>query len=60
MEKYEPACPWHIRIGDLFIAPGRVPNQGTVWIGEVNWDRGKEFNTDELAELLQKFYDEMG
>lgn len=60
MEKYEPACPWHIRIGDLFIAPGAVPNQGAVWIGEINSDRGREFNTDELAELLQKFYDEMG
>lgn len=60
MEKYEPACPWHIRIGDLFIAPGKVPNQGTVWIGEVSSGRGKEFNTDHLSELLQKFYDEMG
>lgn len=58
MEKYEPACPWHIRIGDLFIAPGRVPNQGTIWLGYVNGG-GREFNTQELAEVLQKFYDEM-
>ena len=43
MEKFEPACPWHIQVGDLFIAPGRVPNSGTVWIGEVEGGEGGEF-----------------
>jgi hypothetical protein len=60
MEKFEPACPWHIQIGDLFIAPGRVPNTGTVWIGEVNGNSGGEFKTDDLAEVLRRFYDEVG
>jgi len=58
MEKFEPACPWHIQIGGLFIAPGRVPNQRTVWIGEVESGQGAEFPTDQLAEVLQQFYDE--
>lgn len=58
MEKFEPMCPWHIQIGDLFIAPGRVPNQGTVWIGEVDGD-GREFPTEQLAEVLRRFYDEV-
>jgi hypothetical protein len=58
MEKFEPACPWHIQIGGLFIAPGRVPNQGTVWVGEVDGSGGKEFPTDKLAEMLWQFYTE--
>jgi hypothetical protein len=58
MEKFEPACPWHIQVGDLFIAPGQVPNSGSVWIGEVNSGEGGEFKTKELAEVLQKFFDE--
>jgi hypothetical protein len=58
MEKFEPACPWHIQVGDLFIAPGRVPNSGSVWIGEVNSGEGGEFKTKDLAEVLQKFFDE--
>lgn len=57
MEKFEPGCPWHIQVGDLFIAPGRVPNTGTVWIGEINGEGG-EFKTEELAEILRKFYNE--
>ena len=57
-EKYQPFCPWHIRVGDLFIAPGRVPNSGTVWIGEVDGGEGGEFSTEELAPLLLKFYKE--
>jgi hypothetical protein len=57
MEKFEPACPWHIQIEDLFIAPGKVPNQGTVWIGEINGEGG-EFRTKDLHEVLRKFYDE--
>ena len=59
MEKFQPLCPWHIQIGDLFIAPGRVPNQGTVWIGEVDGDGGREFPTEQLAEVLRRFYDEV-
>ena len=55
MEKFEP---WHIQVGDLFIAPGRVPNSGSVWIGEVSSGEGGEFKTKELAEVLQKFFDE--
>ena len=58
METFEPRCPWHIQIGDLFIAPGRIPNTGTVWIGEVNGGKGEEFKTGELAKILRKFYDE--
>jgi len=58
METFEPACPWQIRVGDLFIAPGRVPNTGTVWIGEVEGGEGGEFKTEELAEVLRKFYNE--
>jgi len=58
MEKVEPACPWHIRVGDLFIAPGRIPNTGTVWIGEVEGGEGGEFKTEDLAEVLRKFYNE--
>lgn len=58
METFEPACPWHIQIGDLFIAPGRVPNSGTVWIGEVSGGEGGEFKAADLAPLLRKFYDE--
>lgn len=64
MEVFEPKCPWHIQVGDLFIAPGRVPNTGTVWIGEVNskesgeFKTGGEFKTEALAEVLRKFYNE--
>jgi hypothetical protein len=57
-EIYHPACPWHIRVGDLFISPGRVPNSGKVWIGEVDGAEGGEFNAADLAPLLRKFYDE--
>jgi len=42
----------------LFIAPGRVPNTGTVWIGEVEGGEGGEFKTEDLAEVLRKFYNE--
>lgn len=59
MEKFEPMCPWHIQIGDLFIAPGRVPNQGTVWIGEIDGDSGREYSTESLAEVVRRFYDEV-
>lgn len=58
METFEPACPWHIQIGDLFIAPGRVPNSGTVWIGEVNGGEGGEFKAADLAPLLREFYNQ--
>ncbi len=58
MEIFEPSCPWHIQVGDLFIAPGRVPNSGTVWIGEVEGAEGGEFRTEDLAQVLRKFYDE--
>lgn len=57
MEKFEPLCPWHIQVEGLFIAPGKVPNQGTVWIGEINGEGG-EFRTKDLYETLRKFYDE--
>ena len=58
MEKFELACPWHIQVGDLFIAPGLVPNSGSVWIGKVDSGEGGEFKTKELAKVLQKFFDE--
>ena len=57
-EKYEPLCPWHIRVGDLFIAPGRVPNTGTVWIGEVEGGEGGEFQAEELGLVVRRFYKE--
>lgn len=58
MEIFEPACPWHIQIGDLFISPSRVPNNGKIWIGEVDGAEGGEFDAKDLAPLLRKFYDE--
>ena len=58
METFEPKCPWHIQVGDLFISPGRVPNTGTVWIGEVKSAEGGEFKTEELAEVIRTFYNE--
>jgi hypothetical protein len=58
METFDPKCPWHIQVGDLFIAPGRVPNTGTVWVGEVKSAEGGEFKTEELAEVIRKFYNE--
>jgi hypothetical protein len=57
MEIFDPKCPWHIQVGDLFIAPGRVPNTGTVWIGEVDGPGG-EFKEIDLHEVLRKLYDE--
>ena len=56
MEFFEPACPWHIRIGDLFISPSRVPNNGKIWIGDVNTGEGGEFDAEKLAPMLLKFY----
>ena len=58
MEKFEPICPWHIQVEDLFIAPGRVPNQGTIWIGDIESGQGGEFKTQDLHKVLRKFYDE--
>ena len=58
MEIFDPKCPWHIQVGDLFIAPGRVPNTGTVWIGETEGGQGGEFKAIDLHEVLRKFYDE--
>jgi len=60
MEIFEPACPWHIQIGDLFISPCRGPNNGKVWIwiGEVDGAEGGKFDAQDLAPLLRKFYDE--
>lgn len=58
MEIFEPACPWHIRIGDLFISPSWVPNNGKIRIGEVDRAEGGEFDAQDLAPLLRKFYDE--
>jgi hypothetical protein len=55
-EIYQPACPWHIRVGDLFISPGIQP--GRVWIGEVNGAEGGDFDPAALAPVLRKFYDE--
>jgi hypothetical protein len=55
-EKYQPACPWHIRLGDLFISPGT--QQDKVWIGEVKGGEGGNFDPDKLAPLIQQFYQE--
>lgn len=57
-EKYHAACPWHIRVGELFIAPGFVPNSGKVWIGEVESGEGGEFDAEKLEPVLRKFYEE--
>ena len=56
MEIFERGCPWHIQIGEMFIAPGSVPNTGTIWLGDINNRNGGEIKTDELAELLPEFY----
>ena len=58
VEIYQPLCPWHIRIGDLFISPGPIPGGDKVWIGEVDGGEGGEFDVKDLAPLLRKFYDE--
>ena len=58
LEIFEPSCPWHIQVEDLFIAPGRIPNTGTIWIGEVVGGEGGEFRTEQLGPVLRKFYDE--
>ena len=57
IEKYAPACIWHIRIGNLFIAPSRHMTPGKVWIGRVDKEEGAEFDADALAPLLQQFYE---
>lgn len=54
MEIYQPTCPWHIRIGDLFISPGTEP--GKVWIGDVRSAEGGNFDTELLAPVLSEFY----
>lgn len=56
-EKYAPACIWHIRIGNLFIAPSRNLAPGKVYIGRVDKEEGAEFDADALAPILQQFYD---
>lgn len=56
MEKFEAGCPWHIQVEDLFIAPGRVPNQGTIWIGNIATGEGGEFKTEDFAKVLNKFF----
>ena len=53
---FYPLCPWHIQVGELFIAPGRIPNTGTLWIGKVEGNEGVEFDAIELAPVLLEFY----
>jgi len=55
-EKYAPACIWHIRIGNLFIAPSRNLAPGKVYIGRVDKEEGAEFDADALAPILQQFF----
>lgn len=55
-QQYSPACAWHIRIGDLFIAPSMKFNPGKVYIGRVDKDEGGEFDAAALAPILEKFY----
>lgn len=55
-QQYSPACAWHIRIGDLFIAPSMKLTPGKVYIGRVDKDEGGEFDAAALAPLLAKFY----
>lgn len=57
MEKFEPSCPWHIQIGGLFIAPGRVPNSGTVWVGEIDSGKGREIDVGLISHILRYVYD---
>lgn len=56
IEKYAPACIWHIRIGNLFISPSRNMTPGKIWIGRVDKEEGGEFDTAALAPILEKFY----
>lgn len=53
---YNPACPWHIRIGKLFISPGI--EMENVWIGECESGEGGEFSREKLAEVIERFYHE--
>lgn len=56
MEIYAPACPWHIRIGELFVTQGSTPDK--IWIGKVFEPEGGDFDAAQLYALLRKFYDE--
>jgi hypothetical protein len=56
MVEFKASCPWHIQVEDLYIAPGRIPNCGTVWIGETESDKGREFKTKDLIKVLKQFY----
>lgn len=55
-QKYAPACIWHIRIGNLFIAPSTHLEPGKIYIGRVDKEEGGEFDTAALAPILEKFY----
>jgi len=55
-QQYAPACAWHIRIGNLFIAPSMKFNSGKIYIGRVDKDEGDEFDAAALAPILAKFY----
>ena len=57
-QEYAPACIWHIRIGNLFIAPCMKMTPGKIYIGRVDKDEGGEFDTAALAPILEKFYAE--
>lgn len=57
MEKYQPSCPWHIRIGDYFIAPGKIPNMGTVYVGKIDGSAGAYFETSDLEPFIHKFFE---
>ena len=55
-QKYAPACIWHIRIGNLFIAPSTHMEPGKFYIGRVDKEEGGEFDAAALAPILAKFY----
>lgn len=57
IEKFHPACPWHIRVGDYFIAPGKIPNAGLVYVGKIDGSAGAEFHTSELEPFIRRFFE---
>lgn len=55
-QQYAPACAWHIRIGNLFIAPSMQFNAGKIYIGRTDSEEGDEFDAAALAPILEKFF----
>ncbi len=57
IQKFEKSCPWHIKIGNYFIAPGRIPNHGLIYVGRVDGSAGAEFSTEDLEPFIRRFFE---